>query len=51
MLASSKNRDTNQPFNDVAIAFHAITMVLAGYETTGNSLGFTLYQLAKHPEC
>ena len=25
-------------------------MVLAGYETTGNALGFTLYLLAAHPE-
>ena len=26
-------------------------MILAGYETTANALGFTMYLLAGHPEC
>ncbi len=31
------------------ISMQGFVMVLAGYETTGNALGFALYLLAAHP--
>ena len=40
-----------KPFSDTAIASQAFIMVLAGYETTANTLAFTMYNLARSPAC
>ncbi|CAL5225498.1 g8326 [Coccomyxa viridis] len=49
LLMRAKDKTTGQGFTDLEIANQGFVMVLAGYETTGNALGFALYLLAAHP--
>ena len=37
-------------FSDEQIVAHSATFLLAGYETTANTLSFTSYLLCLHPE-
>lgn len=43
----NKNR---QKLTDEDIISHSIVFLLAGYETTSNTLGYTTYLLALNPE-
>jgi len=42
--------DKGQPFTDQQIKDEALTFVLAGHETTGNLMTWTLYLLMRHEE-
>lgn len=36
---------------DTELAGHMLTVFFEGFETSSSVLGFTLYELARHPEC
>ncbi|ENN77453.1 hypothetical protein YQE_06277, partial [Dendroctonus ponderosae] len=38
-------------FDTTSMVSQAITFFIAGFETTSNLVGFTLYELSMHPEC
>lgn len=42
--------DENQPMSDGQVRDEALTIFLAGHETTANALTYTWYLLAQHPE-
>ncbi|KAH9927549.1 cytochrome P450 [Amylocystis lapponica] len=55
--ALQNNRETNRDIMDLLIAANTsenatnkLTIIAAGHETTGSSLCFILYELARHPE-
>ena len=52
MEASSHSPAQGKLFNftDEQVVGHAIEMLLAGYETTSNTLAYTSYLLALHPD-
>ena len=39
-----------EPFNDVAITYHALMFLAAGEETSAASQSIALYYLARHPD-
>jgi cytochrome P450 len=49
MLLSAKNDDGSQ-LSDRQIRDEAMTILVAGHETSANTLAWTLYLLARHPE-
>jgi cytochrome P450 len=49
MLLSAKNDDGSQ-LSDSQIRDEAMTILVAGHETSANTLAWTLYLLARHPE-
>jgi len=49
MLMSARD-DTDQGMTDQQLRDEAVTIVLAGHETTANALSWTWYLLAQHPE-
>jgi len=49
MLMSARD-DTDQGMTDQQLRDEAVTLVLAGHETTANALSWTWYLLAQHPE-
>lgn len=49
-LMLSEKTDGKQKLSDDDIYATAITFLLAGYETTSNTLSFTTYLLALHPD-
>ncbi|KAL3139153.1 hypothetical protein ABBQ32_005937 [Trebouxia sp. C0010 RCD-2024] len=50
MLMKANNKATGTPFTQLQIAAQTNTMMLAGYETTANTLAFSVYLLGKHPQ-
>jgi cytochrome P450 len=50
LLARARDAETGQPMSERQLRDEVLTLVLAGHETTGNSLAFTLMLLAQHPE-
>ena len=44
------NKDGGKKLTDIQIVGYSIDFLLAGYETTANSLAFTSYLLALHPD-
>jgi cytochrome P450 len=50
MLLEATDADTHEGMTDEQLKSELLTLVLAGHETTANSLAFTLFLLAKHPE-
>lgn len=44
-------RQQKRSISEDEIVGQAFVFLVAGYETSSNTLGFTCYLLAKHPEC
>lgn len=44
-------RPQKRSISEDEIVGQAFVFLVAGYETTSNTLGFTCYLLTKHPEC
>ncbi|CAK0783443.1 hypothetical protein CVIRNUC_006642 [Coccomyxa viridis] len=49
-MLGSKHIASDQHFSDIEITAQAFIFLLAGYETTANTLAFTTYCLATNPE-
>jgi len=50
MLMSARDAETGEGMTDEQLRDEAMTMFLAGHETTANALGWTLYLLSLHPD-
>jgi cytochrome P450 len=50
MLMDARDEDTGEPMSDLQLRNEVVTLILAGYETTANSLSWTWYLLSRHPE-
>ena len=50
MLLEGKDAETSEPISDQDIRNEAIAFLLAGHETTANSLAWSLHLLSTHPE-
>ncbi|HKT00191.1 MAG TPA: cytochrome P450 [Rugosimonospora sp.] len=49
LLLSARDADTGEPMPDRQVRDEALTLLLAGHETTANALAWALYLLAEHP--
>lgn len=50
-LMEATDKENNAPMPDRMIVDEAMTLVVAGHETTASSLNWTWFLLARHPEC
>ncbi|MBZ0291888.1 MAG: cytochrome P450, partial [Anaerolineae bacterium] len=50
MLLLSENEEDGTRMNDKQVRDEAMTLFLAGHETTANALSWALYLIAQHPE-
>jgi cytochrome P450 len=50
MLLSARDEETGEGMNDRQIRDELMTMLLAGHETTANTLTWTWFLLSQHPE-
>lgn len=50
LMLNTKDSTTGQPFQDDVIVAQSNTFILAGYETTANTLSFCIYNIARDPE-
>jgi cytochrome P450 len=50
LLLDARDADTGEAMSDDQVADEALTLLLAGHETTANALSWTLSLLARHPE-
>jgi cytochrome P450 len=50
MLLATRDADDGSALADVEVRDQAMTIMLAGHETTANALAWTFYLLARHPE-
>jgi cytochrome P450 len=50
MLLSARDEETGEGMNDRQIRDELMTMLIAGHETTSNTLAWTWYLLSQHPE-
>jgi len=49
LLLTARDPDTGDALDDAAVRDQALTLLIAGHETTGTTLAFALYLLARHP--
>ena len=49
-MMRARDREGGRPMSDAELARHAMTLVIAGHETTASVLNWTWYLLARHPE-
>jgi enediyne biosynthesis protein E7 len=50
MMLRARDRDVGQPMSDAQLANEALTLVVAGHETTASVLNWVWYLLARHPD-
>jgi cytochrome P450 len=50
MLLSARDEQTGQGMSDRQLRDEAVTILIAGHETTANALSWAIYLLGKHPE-
>ncbi len=50
MLLDARYEDNGAPMDEEQMIDEILVMIIAGHETTGNALSWTLYLLANHPE-
>ncbi len=50
LLLTVEDPETGERLSDVEIREQALVFLLAGYDTTGTAMTFTLWLLARHPE-
>jgi cytochrome P450 len=50
LLLAARDEDTGEMMNDRQVRDEAMTLILAGHETTANALGWTWYLLSQNPE-
>jgi cytochrome P450 len=50
MLLDARDAETGLCMSDQQLRDEVLTLLLAGYETTANTLSWTLYLLAQHPD-
>lgn len=50
MLLLARDEETGQGMNDKQVRDELMTMLIAGHETTANTLAWTWYLLSQHPE-
>lgn len=50
MLLANEGEDSKHPLTDEEVAANVITLLLAGEDTTANTLAWMLYHLARHPD-
>jgi cytochrome P450 len=50
MLMDARDEDTGEPLTDLQLRNEVVTLILAGYETTANSVSWTWYLLSQDPE-
>ena len=50
MLLLTRDEETGQQLDDKAVRDEAMTLFLAGHETTALATGYSWYLLAQHPE-
>ena len=50
MLLATRHEDDGSALTDLEIRDQSMTLMLAGHETTANTLAWTLYLLARNPE-
>src|SRR5581483_2554069 len=50
LLSAAVDPETHHTMSDKEIRDHALTLLIAGHETTANALAWTWYLLAKHPQ-
>ncbi|MSQ84640.1 MAG: cytochrome P450 [Myxococcales bacterium] len=49
LLMSAVDEETGEKMNDAQLRDEAMTIFLAGHETTANALGWAMYLLSQHP--
>ncbi len=49
MIMESRNKDTGEPMTEKEVVEEALTLVVAGHETTASVLNFLWWQVATHP--
>jgi cytochrome P450 len=50
MMIQARDREGGRPMPDVQLAREALTIVIAGHETTASVLNWTWYLIARHPD-
>lgn len=50
LLLSVRDEETGRPMDEAQIRDEVMTLLLAGHETTANTLAWACYLLARHPE-
>jgi cytochrome P450 len=50
LMLSARSRETGEQLGDKTVVAQSNTFILAGYETTANTLAFCIYNIAAHPE-
>jgi cytochrome P450 len=50
LLLAARDADTGEPLEDYQVRDEAITMLMAGHETTANALAWSFHLLGNHPQ-
>lgn len=50
MMLRARDADTGQAMTDEQVSDEVVTIMLAGSETTANTMAWTFYRLGRHPE-